>query len=593
MYFIKKVSIISLIIALSGGVIFGLWPNAEEERLRPETAEASVGSWQKAVSVVPEHAEDFSTPEFRQSMNNLSATGANHVSLIIPYYQSNRWSTDVQRGGDTPTDESLISAINYIHSLGMSVTLKPHMETFTREWRAYISPDDRDAWFAAYGDMLNHYAELGEQHGVEQMIIGSELISMAADNEHPTNTQNWINLIQNVRNRFSGNITYSANWGPSGFVDEKNDIAFWSELDSIGIAAYFTLGWDWNNYEVETLKARWDEWNNSHIKPLQQQYNKPVLFTELGYRSLDGAHTDPWDSGRAGGYNGAVQANAYDALFSYWDEQNFMVGVHLWNWRTDPNAGGEGNTRYTPQNKPAQDVMTRWFRNIGEPSPPSDSPAIPNAFSVSASTNPAIPQPGQNTETSVEVMAGESGSETVIVNIEMYNGAEERALQHFFFDEFAPNQTRTYSFDWSPAAEDDMFLSVGIFSQDWSMLHQWNHRILDIPVRTNGEEETPPEEDGGLLNTWWPTDGATISGVQPFKAILEGQDVSSYLMFWQVDGDRLNEMRDSFEEWPHKRADVDVSGWSWRDSGPYAVNFVAKTLSGTTIAERLVNIFVR
>ena len=36
-------------------------------------------------------------------------------------------------------------------------------------------------------------------------------------------------------------------------------------------------------------------------------------------------------------------------------------GVYLGLWRTDPDAGGSSDDSYTPQNKPASDVMKALF----------------------------------------------------------------------------------------------------------------------------------------------------------------------------------------------------------------------------------------
>jgi hypothetical protein len=63
-------------------------------------------------------------------------------------------------------------------------------------------------------------------------------------------------------------------------------------------------------------------------------------------------------------------------------------------------------------------------------------------------------------------------------------------------------------------------------------------------------------------------------------------------MYWQVDGDRLNEMHDSQQDWPHKEYVADLSGWNWRGTGPYELNFVAKDLSGNILAQRKIIIYV-
>ncbi|MBM3257548.1 MAG: hypothetical protein FJY98_04505 [Candidatus Liptonbacteria bacterium] len=92
------------------------------------------------------------------------------------------------------------------------------------------------------------------------------------------------------------------------------------------------------------------------------------------------------------------------------------------------------------------------------------------------------------------------------------------------------------------------------------------------------------------MDIWWPTDQANVSGLQPWKALVQNLSVENYTMYWQVDGDRLNAMFDSYVDWPHKEAWVDVSGWRWRESGPYTINLVAKDFAGNTIKERSVQI---
>jgi hypothetical protein len=94
------------------------------------------------------------------------------------------------------------------------------------------------------------------------------------------------------------------------------------------------------------------------------------------------------------------------------------------------------------------------------------------------------------------------------------------------------------------------------------------------------------------LSIWWPTDGSVLSGTQPFKARLENMTLSSYQMYWSVDGGQLNLMADNVD---HKEAQVDLTGWTWRDAGanygPFAVTFTAKNLSGTVLQQNTINIY--
>lgn len=92
------------------------------------------------------------------------------------------------------------------------------------------------------------------------------------------------------------------------------------------------------------------------------------------------------------------------------------------------------------------------------------------------------------------------------------------------------------------------------------------------------------------VGVWWPTDGAHVTNVQPFKAMVEGLSVDKYDMYWQVDGGALVTMPSNYNGYPHKETMVDVSGWTWKGKGPYTVTFVAK-VGGGVIGQRTVNIY--
>lgn len=99
-----------------------------------------------------------------------------------------------------------------------------------------------------------------------------------------------------------------------------------------------------------------------------------------------------------------------------------------------------------------------------------------------------------------------------------------------------------------------------------------------------------PRAHAASISTWWPIDGAHMQGMQPFKAVLDGANLSSYDLYWQVDGGSLNPMQNSSTDSPHKEASVNLSGWNWRGVGPYAVTFVAKQ-NGAVVAQTTVHIY--
>ena len=113
------------------------------------------------------------------------------------------------------------------------------------------------------------------------------------------------------------------------------------------------------------------------------------------------------------------------------------------------------------------------------------------------------------------------------------------------------------------------------------------------PVAQIDTPTVAPTPDASDINIYWPTPNATLSNIEPFKAILTNQSLDSYQMYWQVDGGVQNIMStDPDTTVQEKLGSVDVSTWSWHGNGPYSVNFIAKDSSGNIISQKSVAINV-
>jgi hypothetical protein len=557
-------------------------------------ARASVGDWQKGVSIDSKSSGDFASESFRTSVKNAKAMGTTHISLVIPYYQANKTSSDIFNGATTPSDETLINAIDYIHSQGLKVILKPHLEIVGGEWRGLIQADNRDAWYTNYGKIINHLADIGKAHSVEEFIIGSELIGMASSYRDYNNTERWEKIIADVRARYSGLVTYSANWGNGeNYVNEFEYIKFWGKLDYIGISGYFE---HWNDGSVPSLVDSWRSTDENQIRKLQRLYDKPVLFTEIGYRSVDNAHQQPWNSGMPGNYNADEQVRDYTALFQYWNTQDYFKGIVIWNWDSNPDYGGQGNTDYTPHNKPAEVLIRDWFTgNPGGGQTPPQTPAPTGSWDSSAS-GPSTVQPNNTVNFNIEVRnSGEA--QGIITDIEIYDPGNNRVYQQFF-----ENQTITsanpkqYSMTFTPSTNGTYRIKIGTFNNSWNTNYYWNDNLFSFTVGSVPQNppttNPPPSSSTRETDIWWPGDSVTVSGLQPFKALVRDLPTSEYRMYWQVDGDQLNEMQNNDTDYPHKEVLVDLSGWNWKNEGPYNINFVSKDLAGNTISQKSVNIYI-
>ena len=552
----------------------------------------------------------------QQSLRNLKATGANYVALVVPYYQSNTGSTDIAPGWNTPTDAALGSAIDFAHSIGLQVAVKVHNEVYTGDWRAYINPGDRNTWFANYNNELVHIGQVAAQHHAEMYILGTEMVSVASAQVNSDNTQRWQTIISNVRKVYSGLLSYDANStnnNNSPFENEKASIGFWGSLDMIGLSAYYNLNTGSN--DVQSLMNQWDFWNKNDLQSFAQRVGKPIFFAEIGYKSVSGAHQAPWDSGRGGGYDPTEQSNDYQALMQYWNNYSYMQGVLWWDWKVDPNGGGNGNTDYTVQNKPAQQVLTQWFTNPpgsnsgGGTTTGGGTTSGNPSFTSSATANPNQPSVGIADTITASIKNSGGTLTNAIVDIEVYDAGNKQILQKFYQGQtLQSGQTQTFTANWTPGAAGQYRVTVGIFNSDWTQAYTWNSNALNVnvgaqtstpPPNNNPPSNNPPPTNNPppsgnfTTNVWWPSNGATVTGVQPFKANIPGLDVSQYAMYWQVDGGQLNQMSNSATDYPHKEAGVNLSGWNWSSNHQYTLTFVSKNGAGAVISQQSVKITVQ
>jgi hypothetical protein len=85
------------------------------------------------------------------------------------------------------------------------------------------------------------------------------------------------------------------------------------------------------------------------------------LFTEIGYRSMDGAASIPWNNVATSPADFAEQARCYGALFEFWSAVPWLVGIAIWETRAaDPVIPID--TGYSIHGKPAEAIVAAWFR---------------------------------------------------------------------------------------------------------------------------------------------------------------------------------------------------------------------------------------
>jgi hypothetical protein len=284
-------------------------------------------------------------------VEEIRARGATDVLVVVNAYQSDRFASDIAVfQGRSPSQATVARTLEQVKRAGMRAALMPVVRLQTRkpyEWRGAITPaGGLDAWFASYRRFVIPLASLAERAGARRFVVGSELSSLERYDEH------WRALIGELRARFSGTLTYSANW------DHAHAVGFWDALDEVGLTAYFPLvTGDGKSLSSGVLGRAWEE-PRGQIAALARRIGKPVLITEIGYASQRGAAEEPWNDASATEIDLALQQRLYRGFCDAFAEARTTSGFYVWNWF---GFGGPRDTGFTPRGKPAATELARCF----------------------------------------------------------------------------------------------------------------------------------------------------------------------------------------------------------------------------------------
>lgn len=301
-------------------------------------------------------AEDISF-SYAPLLEEIVELGATHVALIVPIYQLNQSSTELfLHTRLSPTLEAVAEAVRESRRAGLDVTLFPIVRLLSpqtpKDWRGTLAPTNHDQWFKSYTERMGELAALGQLTGASRLVIGSELSTL--DNDLPR----WRKLIAVIRDVFSGDLLYSANW------DHYDNTRLFELVDEMGVTAYFKLREPGQPADRTALAQRWRALGKTIIAKLAH-YNKPLIFSEVGYRSRKDATLAPWDESSGGTSDLAEQVTAFQAFRQAWtipgSNAPRLDGLYIWNFY---GFGGPHSTSYTPRGKPALGVVREILADL-------------------------------------------------------------------------------------------------------------------------------------------------------------------------------------------------------------------------------------
>ncbi len=286
-------------------------------------------------------------------INPVKKVSANYVALMpfgfiksisspkIRFNEKGQWFGE--------TNEGLQQYAKEFEKAGIRVMVKPQIWVWNGEYTGTIEMTSEENWKileSTYEEFILNFSKTAESIKAPILCIGTELEKFIENRP-----DFWKSLIKKIRKIYSGKLTYAANW------DEFKRVPFWKDVDYIGIDAYFPL----SNKKSPTLKEFEFGWqkHKQEIVKVREAVNKPVLFTEYGYRSVDFTGKEPWNSNRIeGAVNLQNQKKATQAIYNQFWKEDWFAGGFIWKWFVDHDkVGGSNNNRFTPQNKPTEELL--------------------------------------------------------------------------------------------------------------------------------------------------------------------------------------------------------------------------------------------
>ena len=285
-----------------------------------------------------------------QSMNT-NAIALVPYSFMPKHNEPNFLWFNRNPGGEN--DQGVVHTAYLARSAGMSTLLKPHV-WLGDAWPGAVNMENDQDWelfFNYYSRWIRHYALLAEIHGFDSFSVGVEFAKATLGHE-----EEWRTLIRKVKQVFSGPVTYCANWG-----EEFEGITFWDELDYIGIDCYYPLSKS-ESATFEDLQEGADDMLDK-IGDIAKRYQKQVLITEIGFRSVENPWIAPYEESNGKAVNAAHQNMAYQAVLSQLKDRPWLSGIYFWKWPVvQQEISVSTDRRFIPQSKPAEKTIKAYFK---------------------------------------------------------------------------------------------------------------------------------------------------------------------------------------------------------------------------------------
>lgn len=311
-----------------------------------DPAQAVGGDRLRGFTMIPPDGSHYVSAGADTAYREIAQAGGNWVALA-PLMTQLKADTPALPAPSEAQLEDLRGAVKSAKAANLKVFLRPLVGADDGTRSDGLAPPDAAAWMKSYRAAIEAWASLAEAEGVELLAVGSKLGKLQED-------AGWADVVTSVRRKYKGQLTYAA--APDAATG-YGQIAFWRELDYVGIDGYFPLT-DAVGPQAKDLEAGWtraaeglEGWQGAGGA------GKPILLTSAGVPRLVGAAAAPGVPDRSKPDDAKLQAAAEEAFFKTMWTKTWLAGVFWHTW----SGFGDRQNPYAHDGFPALEIVKSNF----------------------------------------------------------------------------------------------------------------------------------------------------------------------------------------------------------------------------------------
>lgn len=297
----------------------------------------------------------MSDSEVKERLHRIKESGASHVSFLVFICQKGLDSNYPGECHDFAGElQKKVRWAGFAKKEGLTFDIYPLAYSLNDKgdwvWRGLFKPTDVEKWFSNYGLLIQKITTQSSLLGASYQVVGSEMVSL-----HKYENR-WTELAQRLKSKYKLPLMMNINWS------EKFP-KFWNEFDFIGVSAYFPVAKSANS-SVKEMMASWKSIKDRLLRQ-SRHYQKPLVFTEIGYSSVNASAVIPYDynySGRK--VDMEEQRRAFEAFRRVWQDEKQLHHAIVWVTTAPGQLENlDQDKTYEPFNKPAIEEIKLFFHH--------------------------------------------------------------------------------------------------------------------------------------------------------------------------------------------------------------------------------------